>query len=197
MSPGPPPLITFLGVTVKSEVDPVVAGAAIAAIAGLIIAWRQLRNVLLQRRANTLLSLDQRWETDPLTESRGQWFALVTSVLAEARKISPGLSDAELLGRSGDLFAMRLRALRTSDTGTYLSLMRLCGFFETVGYVAKAGYLPTRDVTNLLAASLTTAHAVFGQHIRELQTETEDAGLYEMFLWLYTEERKAHSLKYG
>ena len=42
----PPPLLTIYGVSIQSELDPVTLGAAVVPLVGLVIAGRQLRNVL-------------------------------------------------------------------------------------------------------------------------------------------------------
>src|ERR1700693_4093008 len=85
-------------------------GLIAVAVWGLLFARRQLaamqesnrkqaesaRNQELQSRATVLLTLDQRWESEPLLTSRALLFHLEKAVLEEASAQWPGRSIADL-----------------------------------------------------------------------------------------------------
>jgi hypothetical protein len=63
-------------------------------------------------------------------------------------------------------------------------LLRICGFFETVGCVVHAGYVPAKDVLDLLSVSILTASMVFRPHIKKLLEEGAPDNFFENFLWI-------------
>ena len=143
-------------------------------------------------KANVLLSLDQRWESEPILSARADLQMLIESVRAEATQRWPGLSEAERKRRSSEIFAEKLQQMRiAADKTRYLQLFRICGFLETLGYVAATGYLPVKDVINLLGGSILTAEMVFNPHMDKLLNEEgADKRMYECCRWLFEETKK-------
>lgn len=66
----------------------------------------------------------------------------------------------------------------------YLKLFQICGFFETVGYSVRAGYITVDDIHQLFGVSIIAAATVFRPYIQNLLSEGGDRALYENFLWL-------------
>jgi hypothetical protein len=95
------------------------------------------RNQELQLRANVLLALDQRWESEPMILLRAELQVLVMEVLRETAANWPGRSIADLRRLSARGFTARLRELGEKNPVKQLRLFQICGFFETVGYVAR------------------------------------------------------------
>jgi hypothetical protein len=92
----------------------------------------------------------------------------------------------------------RLKQLETEDVANNLRIFQICGFFETVGYVARAGYITIADVQSLLGGSIKTAAMVFRPYIQDLLSfRNADPKLFEHFLWLIDEieRRDAISLE--
>lgn len=146
------------------------------------------RNQELQTRAHVLLALDQRWESEPISSARAELIKLIHAVKAEAAQKWLGLPETEVIRRSSELYAAKLQQIRTSDNDLYLRLFQICGFFETLGYVAYAKYIPVGDVINLLGGSINTAGMVFKPHLQKLLNEEGgDKHLFEYFLWLLRE----------
>jgi hypothetical protein len=147
-------------------------GIALATIAALALwfAWRQVRemqestrrqadsarNVELQTRANILLTLDERWETEPMLSVRRELEILISVVEAELARADPQSRDVLRLRRA-PVLAARLDQMRREDFEQYFRLCKISGFFETVGYVVRAGYIPLDDVINLLGGSILEA----------------------------------------
>jgi hypothetical protein len=199
-SPLPTPFVdtglTSLHIHVSLELTGIVL--ALVAIVALLYGGSQLAamregnqkqtesalNQQLQTRATVLLSLDQRWESEPMLSSRVDLDTLIVDVKGEAAKLWLGQPEIEIRKRSADLYAARLARMAEEDRQQYIKLFRICGFFETVGYVVHAGYVPVKDVLDLLSISISTAGMVFNPHIKKLMKEGAPDDLYENFLWI-------------
>jgi hypothetical protein len=182
-------------------------GLLLAGIAGLALwfAWRQVRemqestrkqadsarNLELQTRANILLTLDQRWETKPMLGVRRELQTLISMVEGELLKAAGPIPADALKLRTAPLFVVSLNQMRVDDFKKYFRLYKICGFFETVGYVSRIGYIPIDDVINLLGGSVLEAGRVFRPHIQRAKEEAgSDQRMYENFLWLLSELEK-------
>jgi hypothetical protein len=157
------------------------------ALAALIYGGRQLTEMRKTTRAAVLLSLDERWENEPMLTCRANLEELIIEVKNEAAKIWLGQPESEIQRRSADLYAERLARVAEENRPRYIQLLRICGFFETVGCVVQAGYIPKEDVLDLLYVSILTAGQVFRPHIRKLLEEGAPDNLYENFLWIVEE----------
>src|SRR5262249_38276124 len=109
-----------------------------------------LKKQELQMRANVLLTLDERWESASMQDVRGEMEALIRDAKSEAFSRWPGQREVDLRNRSAEIYAATLQNFRINAPDRYIRLFRVCGFFETVGYVAQTGYIPVEDVVNLL-----------------------------------------------
>lgn len=173
---------------------------AIIATVALFFAYRQVQQMqetntmdLRQGRASVLLALDERWESAEMQVVRVEMEALVREVQTEALKRWP--KAVGQIDRSGDIYAERLEDFRKNAYPKYLQLFRICGFFETVGYVAEAGYIPTADLVQLLGAAILRAGAVFSTHLEKLADEEGNEDLYRCFRWLHGEAKKRVKLR--
>jgi len=152
------------------------------------------RNQELQTRAHVLLALDHRWESEPILSAKADMQTLIDNVRGQAAQKWGGLSEIEVKRRSSEIYAAELQKIRTSDKTQYLHLFNICGFFETVGYVAHARYIPVEDFIHLLGASIHTAGMVFTPHLEKLLAEEgADKRQYESFLWLLGETEKRYA----
>jgi len=141
------------------------------------------RNQELQTRAAVLLSLDQRWENEMLA-CRADLETLIVEVKNQAAQMWRGRPENEIREKSADLYADRLGRMADENRQQYMQLLRICGFFETVGCVVRAGYVPAKDVLDLLSVSIASAGMVFQPHINRLLKEGAPANFYENFLWI-------------
>jgi hypothetical protein len=149
------------------------------------------KNQELQLRANVLLALDQRWETEPLVSVRVDLQDFIKKVFDECATRWPGKSASELRPLTAPIFLSRLNELETQDAAMHFRLFQICGFFETVGYVARAGYVTPDDIFYLLAGSIMSVATVFTPYVNAKLQAGNDARYYENFLWIVTQvERK-------
>ncbi len=179
------PVAAFSGsISWKKELtlgDTATAVAAIIAVLALWIAWIQLRGLSRQSRADVLLKMDERWESTEVVALR----RVLEDFIAEVQRKAATISQSGFPTRAEDLFATELDALAGTDAVRYGKLFRLCGFLETLGYSARAGYLRVRDLHGLLGASIRDNAAVFRGHITSLQRTRP--GILEHFVWLSRE----------
>lgn len=168
---------------------------AIIAIFALLFARRQLGQMRAataaqnnQVRATVLLSLDERWESELMLAARKST-ALKQRVRTQAVKNWPADSESELRNKIGEVYANEFQTLRAGDDTAqtlYLQLFQLCGFFETVGYVSRAGYIPETDIIGLFGNAIIDTGSVFTPHIAKLLGEDgANPELYSSFLSLY------------
>jgi hypothetical protein len=139
------------------------------------------RNQELQLRASVLMSLDQRWETDPLISIRRELQDFITGVFDQCLARWPGTPLPDLRALTAPIFLSRLNEMEANDPAQHFRLFQICGFFETVGYVARAGYVSAGDVFNLLGGSVATAAMVFRPYISAKLHAGYDQHFYETF----------------
>ncbi|HVC43560.1 MAG TPA: hypothetical protein VND20_02000 [Candidatus Binataceae bacterium] len=155
------------------------------------------RNQELQLRASVLLSLDERWESVSIAAAIAELRTLIGEVERELAVRYPDLDLPQRRGRSAPSYIGKLRKLDQDDPARYLCLFRICAFFETVGYVVRAGYLTLTDVFELFSVSINAAAMVFRPYIEDIvNREGADPRLYSNFRWLIAEveRREATSL---
>jgi hypothetical protein len=188
--------LTSLHIHLSLEITGVVI--AITAIMALTFGGYQVvemrkgsRNQELQTRAGVLLGLDERWERAPMLSCRADLEVLIDEVKTESATCLHNPCLSEIRKRIEDLlYANRLAEIAELDRQRYARLMRICGFFETVGCVARAGYVPPSDVLNLLSISIISAGWVFRPHIRKLLAEGAPNNFFENFLWIVEQSER-------
>ncbi len=80
-----------------------------------------------------------------------------------------------------------------SDDGAspYPEYMRLVGFLETLGYVARKGYLPKADTINLFGGTILACRRTFYGHIKQIQAKPGTTGrAWEHAVWLMDETQR-------
>ena len=171
---------------------------AVTAALGLGYTARLLYLADLQRRASVLLDLDNRWDSSGMIAARLEMVKLMAEIDAEAERDFEHLTPAEIKERSRDMFAQRLADMDRKGDATYPTLTNMLSFFETVGYVAKRGYLPTRDVIDLFGSAILSTDRVFGRHIAKRQALPATTGrVYEYTVWLIGEMKKTFDRRPG
>lgn len=180
-----------------------VALAVIAAVA-LVAAWRQLGTMQndskthieiaklqeLATRASVLLTLDERYSSETVQKARKEMRELSERVNEQTKQQWKALPPSGRAAKSAELYAQLIDEMRLKDRDRYLCLLDACGFFETVGYVVRQGYIPLEDVYRLFSVSITLGGAIFEGHITALQDEYKDNTVFENFLWLAEQSRK-------
>ncbi len=92
-----------------------------------------------QMRANVLLSLDQRWESEPLISQRTEMQRVMEEVFLQIRGQAPNADMDQIRRLSAGVFIEMLELWMRDAPENYLRLFQICGFFETVGYSIREG----------------------------------------------------------
>lgn len=149
-----------------------------AAGIGFYFTRQQIRISRQQQTASILLDLDRRWESAELAKSRREIATFDREVAAKAGVGGSLLADPEFSRQA----ALLLAAMPETDPKRYASIMKICSFFETAGYVAGRNYLSYDDVIGIFGGAIVLADNNLREHIRTLQKE--DARLYSNFISL-------------
>ena len=118
-------------------------------VAGLA-AWCQLRTMSRQMLATTLLALDERWESDAFKPARDELQKLTKRINDEIQKANPRVPPEDWMDMAASMYPERLSQLEGASPETYGQLLRVCGFFETVGLAARREYIALEDIVELL-----------------------------------------------
>jgi hypothetical protein len=108
----------------------------------------------------------------------------------QIREQAPDADMAQIRRLSASVFVEMLELWMRIAPEKYLRLFQICGFFETVGYSIRAGYITLDDIHQLFGVSIIAAATVFRPFIQKLPSEGADRALYENFLWLASEIEK-------
>lgn len=162
------------------------AGVALGVVGlpALIITWLQVRMSRLQTRASLLFDIDKRWEGQELEAPRRTAFEMLER--AQARAEGAEHADiAALEDAYSRAYAEEMKRLAGSDETKYFAALKVYGFFETVGYAARKGYLDPDDIASLFRTSIRQIAAPFRCHINDMRADFQDDTLYEHTLWLF------------
>lgn len=187
---------------VQFQVDLINVILAIIAVIALIAALRQLnamqqssRQQELATRAGVLLGLDERFGSQSMQDATTEMTALIDRMNKIADEKWQHLAKNERLNKRNELFPEELERMRIdSPSEAYIRLMRICTFFDTVGYVTRYEYVPLRDVVNLFNPAIENAGDIFKAHIERLK-DVYGEKVYGNFLWLIEESRKSIEIK--
>lgn len=163
-----------------------IAVAALLYARGQVHAARDdIEQTLKLSQASFLFNLDQKWDSPEMLESRKIFRNLHSDLTALVASKYPLLDDAHKVVKLGEELVATLDQMRQQDLNNYATVMRVCGFFETVGLMVERGYIPLDEIDGMLRGPILQIKTCFGPHIRVRQNETGvPAGLYEHALQL-------------
>jgi len=148
------------------------------ALAAAVIGHRQLRALRAESdartriaRADFLLQLDQMFESEAIAESRLAFSTLLKKVEAEvaAAHAQIAVGSRTFQTEVAKAMARELEALHSDKMEDYQKIMKLCGFFETLGVVVARGYVSDEDATQLYGGAILRAHDATHLHIEKRQ----------------------------
>ena len=165
---------------------------AILAPLGLFLTWRQLALSARQARSTILFDLDRRWEGEEMAVPRQEINALIRTVRKKSLSEGglPNEPDDKKYARIFHEELIRMRDEGVRDEGgdegrkslsRYTNILKIAGFFETLGYSSNQEYLPPDDVVDLLGASIFQSWSSLSFHIRMLREEMSSPNLFTYF----------------
>lgn len=136
-------------------------------------------------RAATIFDFDRLWESLEFNDSRTAFHKL-------RREVESFVNDNDEykhLDESGKINALReecsrrLYEMRDADEARYLKIMKLPGFFETIGFLVERDLMQLDDILDLYGGALIQLHDVTGIHISSRSKEDigMSAGYFEHF----------------
>lgn len=189
---------------IQIQVDLTNIVLALIAGVGLWAAWHQLRTMRqdsqiqigiskqqeLGTRAAVLLSLDERFSSESMQEAISEMTLLIDRINKEADRRWAPLALKERRAKSIELYPEELERMRKDiPSSAYTKLIRICTFFDTVGYVTYSEYVPLEDILRLFGPAIDDASRIFRAHILKLKDDYNEA-MYENFLWLINNSKK-------
>jgi hypothetical protein len=146
--------------------------------------YRQQR--LRIANATLLLELDHRFDSLDLKDARATFVKMrdeISKLVSDNNSLS---NEVDKKNKMIDEWTRKLSDMRKNNIYEYTNLIRLGGFFETVGMMVKRQYISGDDARGLFIGPVMIFGRNFSRHIEERQNETGvAAGLFEHALFLY------------
>jgi hypothetical protein len=167
-------------------------GLFLASIAAALFAYfslRELRNEQRQHlqiaKASFLMEIDLRWDSEEIRKARRMYFAIgedIKKIIAEENLVA---NDSIRQQKYREKWREALSQNRKADLDNYITLMALCGFFETVGLMVSRDYVKLDEIDALLRGPILGIDDCFRDHIKDRCNEMGvPNGLYEHALKL-------------
>lgn len=165
----------------------------VIAIAAAIVAWRQLGEMADYRKqrlrianATLLLELDHRFDSKELAEARELFMQTGEEISTVVSGKHPLANEEEKVARMIADWTEQLATFRKDGKDKYSQLLRIGGFFETVGMMVKREYVSPQDALGLFRGPILMFGRYFKPHIDTRQNEAGvPKGLFEHALYLY------------
>jgi hypothetical protein len=157
----------------------VLIGGTIAAVFQL---WSQAR----ANKASVLMTMDQQSKDEGIKNARAIMRKIQREISRCRREIwEPGHMPPSKIDRETDMLARAIvNQLYENYGDLYMRIVDALGYFETIGYTVRRGYLGFKDAYNLWGGIILGAGTILEGHIESLQTANDDKKIYEHFLWI-------------
>jgi len=155
-----------------SEVLGAVGGiAGLLALLGVWLGQRRLAEAAAQGKAQVLLDLAHRWNSDELKPGKDLLLGEFEKFEAEMKARIPKLAFKDLAEDARDHFAGRLDELQRFKRDKYAQVAQLFDFFETVARLVRKGYVDEDDVLSILGGDLRTLDITARTHLEALRRQ--------------------------
>lgn len=145
-----------------------------------------------QARAANILNFDRLWESSEFSDSRTAFQELLKEVEAFVNDEYKHLDESRKSDTRRKKFSRRLDEMRDADEARYFKIMRLPGFFETVGLLVERNLIQLADVLDLYGGPLILLHDATEIHISSLsENGVMPSGYFKYFQSLATLAKKA------
>lgn len=141
-----------------------ISALIIAAIAGFSI-----RNQAAQSRADLLLNLYQRWESQE--ENRQEFLSILHPIRNSVIQKHRNVKEAEQQRQLRLSLKKELVKIQKSDKEKFNKCIQYLGFFEVVGAYTVQGYIPLKDAVMLYKGPIIDLELAFSEFIGEWQNQ--------------------------
>jgi hypothetical protein len=139
---------------------------------------------LRMSHASIFLAIDQRWDND-MREARTVLAEMTDDIAAIVKLKNPTLKGAGLRKAIRKEWFTTLNGMRHQRDSSYMNVLAVCGFFETVGLMVKKNYVSAKDVIGLLKAAILQVDYYLRPHIEARAKEKGvPEGLFEHAIYL-------------
>jgi hypothetical protein len=143
-----------------------------------------------QSKAAFLLELDRRWESREMSMARRHFNELEKAATDHMTAFIHMDGHRQKMERE-EYYSRTLYTMMNQQTSVYLNLMRICGFWETMGYLVKNKYIPIENIVDLFGGGVISFDDAFRVHLTNRGEEKGvPDGFFEHALYLATEVRK-------
>ena len=171
---------------------------AIFTLGGLWFAICQLRALLAQSEHQTrtaeatfMFELDKRWEGQDMVDARRAFETCYDKIHNKACENHPKVNATSHLDKIQEEFSKHLILLRQDKIDEYQDIMKIMGFFETLGIFVRKNYTSKEEIIDLYGGSILKARSAFVRHINDIAREKGSiSGIYEHSLWIFEEANK-------
>lgn len=154
------------------------------------------KHTLEQAKARFLFDLDQRWSGERMAMTRMAINELCIAVRADVGREHHHLNEDGRRLRCQEVFSIRLNETRQTDLPLYVTYMRSCSFFETVGLMVKKGFVSEKTIMDLFLGPIVDLDEVFSLHIEQRAKEMGvPPGLFENALHLAERAKRRGAVK--
>lgn len=143
---------------------------AVTAVAAARFAYFQITEHTRISHANLMMAIDRRWLLD-LREERDLFIKIRGELDALVAQENPHLSDLQKIELIKEKWTKTLQEMRTNSHETYLKLMSICFFLESVGLMTKKKYVNEDDIFGLLSGPIIFVDRFFRPHIEARANE--------------------------
>jgi hypothetical protein len=135
--------------------------------------------------ANLIMSLDARWDSPQLSRARAMFTKLREEINTKVSNENPIMSDDQKKLLAKREWTDKMANLRASDNASYMRLLNMCAFFETVGLLVKGNYIEKDDIFGLFFGSIVMIDHCFREHMEDRAIEMGvPKGFFEHALYL-------------
>jgi hypothetical protein len=138
---------------------------AVAAVYALGVAVRQVAAAKENTKANFLMDLDTRWEGADMRAARAKWGEIHEGVLDFVGSQHPGADAAERKSLIRSKCAEDVQHMYENDFESYSEILKIIGFFETLGYMADRGFISVEEIADLYGESIIGFDDLFRDHL--------------------------------
>lgn len=149
-----------------------------AAIYTLLFVRKQLLATHASTKAAFLATLDQRWEGSDMRAARAAWTQLKLEIKQHVDDTYSDLPARDARKRMAEYCNQKLWDMKKKSTEAYNTIMSIFGFYETLGYTIKKGFMNADDIADLYGDSILEFDRLCWLHIeKRVEESSSEAGV--------------------
>lgn len=140
---------------------------AVAAVYALKVAIAQMSVSRENTKASFLMELDTRWEGADMREARSKWGTIRDGIETDISRSQPNLTGDALTRRKLARCIEVMEDLFEEDPDGHSEIIKIIGFFETLGYMKTKGYISAHELADLYGESIIEFDNLFREYLEK------------------------------